>query len=108
MVVEWGIKQGMHVMGVPTPYEFFKAINHLQTRDVSPLAAQDVLLLAGAADHYVPLHQFYDQVRSVCNARSLTARLFTAEESAQNHCHIGNLGLSLRVILDWVQQSDGA
>jgi len=106
MVVEWGIKQGIHVMGVPTPYEFFKAINRLKTRDVSPLVTQDVLLMAGAADHYVPLHQFYDQVRLVSHARSLTACLFTAADSAQNHCHIGNIGLSLRAIVSWVEQCE--
>jgi hypothetical protein len=29
---------------------------------------------------------------------------FTAEESAQTHCQVGNLGLALRVILDWVDE----
>ncbi len=103
-VIEWGVKQGMHVMGVQTPYQFFKSVMRFQTRDCSSHVRQDVLLMAGADDHYVPLEQFYDQIRWLSQAHSVTARLFTACESAQNHVHIGNIGLSLGVILDWVEQ----
>jgi hypothetical protein len=35
--------------------------------------------------------------------RSLTARLFTRAEQAQNHCQTGNMGLAFRVILDWME-----
>ncbi len=104
-VVEWGARQGMHVMGVRTPYDFFRRIMLYRTGDVARMVTQDVLLMAGAEDHYVPVSQLHDQIRSLTHARSVTARLFTREESAQNHCHIGNLGLSLRVILNWVEQT---
>ncbi len=103
LVVEWGLKQGMHVTGTKTPYEFLKRAQLYRTDDVSPLLEQDVLLMAGAEDHYVPLHQFYDQIRSLSRVRSLTARLFTRKDQAQNHCQIGNIGLSLRVIVDWIE-----
>lgn len=55
--------------------------------------------MAGAEDHYVPLGQLGAQIQTLTNARSVTARVFTRAESAQNHCQIGNLGLALRVIL---------
>ena len=102
LVVNWGIHQGMHVTGTRTPYEFLKQTTLYRTDDISPLVEQDVLLLAGAEDHYVPLHQFHDQIRSLTGARSLTARLFTRQEHAQNHVQVGNVGLSLRVIADWI------
>ncbi|MBO0865086.1 MAG: hypothetical protein J2P16_08460 [Mycobacterium sp.] len=57
--------------------------------------------MAGAEDHYVPLGQLGAQIQTPTNARSVTARVFTRAESAQNHCQIGNLGLASRVILDW-------
>jgi pimeloyl-ACP methyl ester carboxylesterase len=100
--VEWGVHQGMHVTGASTPYEYFKRATLFRTHDVSPLVKQDVLLLAGAEDHYVPLHQFCDQIRWLTGARSITARLFTWSEQAQNHVHIGNVGLSMRLIVDWI------
>jgi hypothetical protein len=49
------------------------------------------------------LHQFYDQIRSLSQVRSLTTRLFSRQEQAQNHVQVGNIGLSLRVITDWIE-----
>ena len=102
LVAEWGIKQGMHVTGSQTPYEFLQKIRACRTAPISSRVLQDVLLLAGAQDHYVPLHQFYDQIAMLKQVRSLTARLFTRQEQAQNHCQIGNVGLSVQVMVDWL------
>ena len=102
LLMEWGVKQGMHVMGAATPYDFLRKALRFTTADVSSLVKQDVLLLAGSEDHYIPLHQFYQQIEALKSVRSLTARLFTKAEYAQNHCQIGNIGLSLAVILNWL------
>jgi len=107
LVVDWGVAQGMRVLGVKGPAELFAAIDSLRTDDVSPDVKQDVLLMAGCADHYVPVSQLGDQLLSLTHARSLAARLFTEAEHAQNHCQIGNLGLSLRVIVNWLDAVGG-
>lgn len=102
LVMEWGLQQGMHVTGSRSPYELLQKVRLLKTTAVSARVTQDVLLMAGVQDHYVPLHQFYDQIKTLRNVRSLTARLFTQAEQAQNHCQIGNLRLSLQVIVGWL------
>jgi len=43
---------------------------------------------------------FTTKQQTLNNARSLTARLFTRKETAQNHCQLGNVGLSVEVIVD--------
>ena len=101
-VAEWGIAEGMHVTGTSSPYEFFQKARQFHTADVSTLVKQDVLLLAGSEDHYVPVHQLYQQMKMLGNARSITARLFTRSESAENHCQAGNYGLALRTIVNWL------
>ena len=83
------------------------ACRALRTDDVSSRITQDVLLMAGAEDHDVPLAQLGAQIQTLTNARSVTARVFTRAESAQNHCQMGNLGLSLRVILGWLDDHAG-
>jgi pimeloyl-ACP methyl ester carboxylesterase len=103
LMVEWGIRQGMHTVGVDTPHAMLTAFAAFRTDDVSADVDQDVLLLCGAEDHYVPVHQLADQVRTLTNVRSLTTRLFTRAEEGQNHCQIGNLGLSLRVVTSWLE-----
>jgi hypothetical protein len=65
--------------------------------------------MAGQEDHYIPLHQFFDQGVMLTNVRSLTSRLltsrlFTRKETAQNHCQLGNVGLSIEVIVNWANQ----
>ncbi len=107
-VAEWGIKQGMHVMGANSPHEFIEKTGLFNTRDISHMVRQDVLLLAGAEDHYVPVDQFYRQIEALKNARSLTARLFTRAEAGQNHCQLGNFELAYRTIFGWLElQRDG-
>ena len=101
-VAEWGVATGMHVSGASSPYEFFQRTAGFVTADVSALIKQDVLLLAGSEDHLVPINHFYDQAKSLSNARSVTMRLFGRDEDAQNHCQVGNYGLALRTIVTWL------
>jgi len=100
-VVEWAMSQAMHVFGCNSPSAALRAAQAFHTRDVSERVRQDVLLLAGAQDHYVPLAQLWEQARGLSAARSITARVFTAAEQAQAHCQIGNLPLAIRTISDW-------
>ena len=101
-VVRWGIEQGMHVTGTSSAFDFLQRTKRFQTGDVSASIRQDVLLLAGSEDHYVPIEQWHEQIRMLKNARSITARLFTRSESAGNHCQVGNYGLALRTIVNWL------
>jgi len=106
-VVEWGISQAMHVFGCDRPSEALRAAQTFHTHDISDRVRQDVLLLAGANDHYVPLAQLWEQARDLSAARSITARVFTARQQAQAHCQIGNLPLAIDTISDWVLNISG-
>ena len=101
--VDWGVHHGMQVMGSKTPSEYLGKLPAYRTDDASQLIKQDVLLLGGTEDFCIPLHQFYDQIGMLTNARSLTARLFTRDEQGHQHCQIGNLGLQHRVIKNWIE-----
>jgi len=103
-VVEWGLQQGMHVTRTTSAFEFLQRAKQFQTADVSASIRQDVLLLAGSEDHYVPIAQWHHQIRMLKNARSITARLFTPSESAENHCQVGNYSLALRTIVHWLDE----
>lgn len=103
-MIEWGLMQGMHITSSQTPTEFMRKTMLYNTKDISSLLTQDVLLLVGQEDHYVPLKQLNEQITSLTHVRSLTARMFTAKEHASNHCQIGNLGLAADVMLQWIGQ----
>lgn len=99
---DWAMHQAMLVLGVSTSYEVFLKSTRYTTRDISPLVKQDVLLMAGTEDHVIPLSHFYQQMGLVKNARSQTARLFTRDEHAQNHCQVGNLRLVVDNMTNWI------
>jgi pimeloyl-ACP methyl ester carboxylesterase len=65
---------------------------------------QDVLILTGKEDHFIPLKMHHMQVKALKNARSVTGRIFTREEEAQNHCQVGNIGLALKVMSEWIKK----
>lgn len=103
LLINWAVHQSMYILGVKTPYEYLETLKTSYPDDFFPLIRQDVLLLAGSEDHGIPLEQFYRQIEVLKNVRSLTARLFTRAEQAQNHCQVGNLELALDVILNWIE-----
>jgi pimeloyl-ACP methyl ester carboxylesterase len=100
----WGIEHGTYVFGVERPYDYLRRMKEFTTRHISRRITQDFLLLAGTHDHYMPLDHFHRQARALTNVRSFTGRIFTREESAHTHCQCGNLGLAMRVILDWIDE----
>lgn len=44
----------------------------------------------------------YQQIKTLKNARSITARLFTRSDRARNYCQVANDGLALRMIVNWL------
>jgi pimeloyl-ACP methyl ester carboxylesterase len=102
LLLDWMVKLAIHNTGVKTTYEMMKHYQKYETASISSRLTQDVLLMAGAEDHYVPVHQLPDQIATLTHVRSLTARLFTRAEQAQNHVQVGNMGLAFRIMIDWM------
>ena len=69
---------------------------------LSSLITQDTLVLAGEHDIYTVFYR--QQLDALTNAKSVTGRLFTQEESADHHCQIGNLGLVLETMEEWIRE----
>jgi len=103
LLVNWGVNHGMYVFGAKTPFEFIEKSRLFSTAQISERITQDVLLLAGIKDHFIPLEMFYKQIEALKNVKSLTCRLFTEREHAAGHCQYGNLKLAFDFILNWIE-----
>lgn len=101
-MIEWAINHGIHNMGVNTPYEYLEKINKFQFMDVAPQINQDFLLLGAEKDHFIPVEFYKPIVDGLNNVKSLTFRLFTEKEHAENHCNAGNTKLVLDTIIAWL------
>ena len=100
----WSIGNLMYITKAKTPMEGMDIVMQLNARNLlSRFVDQDVLILTGAEDHFIPLKMHDMQVKALTSARSITARVFTREEQAQNHCQIGNTGLALNVMVEWLE-----
>jgi pimeloyl-ACP methyl ester carboxylesterase len=99
----WAIEQGKHVMGCTNASDFFAKMKTYNTRTISGLVRQDVLIMAGAEDHLVPLSQFFEQLALLTRARSVCGEIFTRADQAQSHCQIGNQALAVRRIAHWIE-----
>lgn len=102
LFADWMIGQGCHVFGVSDLYSYVIAQKKYNTKDISPLIKQDVLLMAGEEDIYTIY--FDRQRKALKNARSVEGRIFTKEENASHHCQVGNLRLAIGYILEWVER----
>ncbi|MFZ1947403.1 MAG: alpha/beta fold hydrolase [bacterium] len=101
----WNISHLMYVLRVSEPMaglEFALQMNEENLH--SDIIKQDVLLLASRDDHFIPFRLHKQQLRRLTAARSLTDRVFTRDDHAQNHCQIGNMGLALQVMTDWIER----
>ena len=101
----WGINNLMYITKTKTPMDATDVLLQFNEHNLhSEFVKQDVLILTGAEDHFIPLKMHYKQVNALRNAKSVTARIFTKEDQAQNHCQIGNMGLALTVMLKWIER----
>jgi pimeloyl-ACP methyl ester carboxylesterase len=104
----WGAVNLMYIMQrddmIEASIDFlnFNAENLLSDR-----VTQDVLILTGAEDHFIPMKIHDLQVAALTNSRSVTPRVFTRAEQAHNHCQVGNIGLALETMLAWLREIAG-
>ena len=101
-VFDWCITQGMHITGTKTPFDFLTAIAQHSLDGILHNVKQDILLTEGEQDHLFKPDWIYRTMRELVCARSVTARIFTAREGAEQHCQVGNSGLAREEIVRWL------
>ena len=103
--MKWEISQTMHITKSNTPLEAAKIMAlGLSRENMHPEnIKQDVLILSGKNDHFIPIKLHKKQVKALINAKSVSDKIFTKKEIAQNHCQIGNIGLSLETMVNWIK-----
>jgi len=106
--VKWEISQTMHITKSETPFEGATKFNlSLSRKNMhAEKIKQDVILFSGNEDHFIPIKMHKRQIEALVNARSVTDRIFTKEDHAQNHCQIGNIGLALETMVTWIKEKD--
>lgn len=102
---KWGINNLMYITKTKKAIEGSNYMlkfseKNLHSENVKP----DVLILSGAEDHFIPLKMHYKQIAALKNAKSIEDHIFTRKDQAQNHCQIGNIGLALDIMSNWINK----
>lgn len=101
----WNISHLMYVLDIDEPMAGLEFALELNEENLhSDRVAQDVLILASREDHFIPFRLHKEQLRRLTMARSVSDRVFTKEDHAENHCQIGNIGLAVKVMRDWIEE----
>ena len=105
-IPSWMVRHLMYITKKDSAMEALETYLFMNKENIhSQRVTQDVLLLLGKGDHFIPFKMLDMQAAALTNARSVTTRAFTKEEHAQNHCQVGNIGLSLEVMVNWLDKT---
>ncbi|MBQ6406598.1 MAG: hypothetical protein IJJ64_01015 [Butyrivibrio sp.] len=77
--------------------------------DLEPVAdkiTRHMLIVGANQDHFIDYRLIGREINMLKNVKSLTFRLFTDKEDAQNHCNVGNGKIVLDTICGWIEQID--
>jgi pimeloyl-ACP methyl ester carboxylesterase len=99
--VGWGFRNAVWTMGIKdgnasivgSPYTLAPVASRIR---------QDVLILAGTDDHFIPFHQTAEFEESLVNARSIMTRIFDRPSGGAGHCQCGNTSLVHASVFDWL------
>jgi len=103
-MASWVVDHLKYITKKERPLDALEIYLQMNEENIHPeLVKQDVLILTGRKDHFIPFKMHDMQIKALTNARSVTGRVFTKEEHAQNHCQTGNIGLALGVMVKWIE-----
>jgi len=94
-IIDWGIKHGCYAYEAKDAYSYAKKLKLYDLAPVADKITQDVLILGANRDHFIDYRLIGKEINMLTNVKSLTFRLFTDSEQAQNHCNVGNGKLAL-------------
>lgn len=101
----WKLSNLMYITKIDVPMSAFDYAMQMNEKNLhSELVNQDVLILTGRNDHFIPYKLHDKQIKLLSNAKSLTDIIFTKETQAHNHCQIGNIELALNTMLKWIEE----
>ncbi len=103
-VFEWCMVQGMHITGTKTPFDFLTAIAQSSLDGILHNVKQDIVLTEGEQDQLFTVGWIHRTMRELVCARSVTARIFTAREGAEQHCQLGNSATARTEIVNWLRR----
>ena len=103
---KWFAENSMYLTKIDNPLKASLKMLDMNEENIKPSRiTQDVLVLSGRNDHFIPIKMHNMIINSLKNAKSVEGIIYSKETSANNHCQIGNIPLVAKDILDWLEKT---
>jgi len=104
-VLRHAIDQALYISGGSEPMDAVRWFLGMNARHVgSERVEQDVALVGGEHDRFQPPTLLEHQAAALTSARSVTTRVFTAAEHADQHCQMGNIAAATAWVASWLRR----
>ncbi len=102
----WFVENSMYISKKDDPLDAMLTMFSMTEKNAQPKnITQDVLVLTGRNDHFIPIKMHNLLLKSLTNAQSVKGIVYTKDTQAHNHCQIGNIPLVTKDILEWLEQT---
>jgi len=105
--LRWGLSNASWTMGANGFVEMVDTFGKYTLAGVAQNIRQDVLILAGAEDQFVPVEQVEQYKKALVNARSVTAKVYDTITGGHEHSQLGASTLWQADFFDWMQEKFG-
>ena len=92
------LSKGYAISNTETPSELLKFISSFSLEGIEDKIIQEVLLMAGSEDLYVPVNRLSYLVNRLVNVKKLETILYTARSGGERHCQVGEKSLAFKDI----------
>jgi alpha-beta hydrolase superfamily lysophospholipase len=103
----WAINNSMWTLGIKHPLDAVTEEQKYTLAGVAQRIKGDVLILAGAEDHFVPIEQVAQFEKALTAARSVTTKVYDRASGGAEHCQFGAQTLWHADFFDWMSAKFG-
>lgn len=100
--LQFKLTKGMEILGKNSPAEVLIEIQKFTLAGIEAEITQEVLLLAGTEDMYVPVERSAFLQSKLIHAAKIESVLFTNKSGGQYHCQVGDKELAFKRICDFL------
>jgi alpha-beta hydrolase superfamily lysophospholipase len=98
----WEVANAQWVLGTSSAMQTVDALRAYALAPVANRIQADVLILAGAEDHFVPIEQASEFERALTGARSVQKIVYDRASGGAEHCQLGAQSLWHADLFDWL------
>ncbi|MDC7952554.1 alpha/beta fold hydrolase [Liquorilactobacillus mali] len=100
--LDFKIRKGNEIMGTKQASDLIKEVKHYTLEGIEDKITQDVLLLAGDHDMYVPTPTLDHEAELLVGANSITKQMFNKESGGERHCQVGNKSVAFAKVIEFL------